>query len=869
MATPRIEKTSIWKNTLAEKTPDDHKAEREKLRNAFRSLRENTTHLVSRISSTLPELTQHDISHLDALWETASLIVGENFEISPLEGFVLGCSFLLHDSALCFEAFENGKEGLRCTTQWKDAYADLKDNNFLTDDIEIQNQADFLALRNLHAQQAEKLLSHKWKDESTGNELYLLDDQGLRIHLGMLIGQIASSHHWNIEAIISAFNSQKNVPTGYPTEWRIDPVKIACILRCADAAHLDNERAPDFLHALLKRNGISLKHWIAQNRLAKVDIDQSDLNKTTLLFTSNIDFEEKDSDAWFVAYDAICLLDKEIKECNALLERRMNKTFQVTKVKGVESPEALSSFIKANHWTPCSAQVYIGNVERVIKNLGGHMLYGEGTDSLGIVLRETIQNARDSINARYTFDSSFDGSIVVKLEQDLDSTWLIIEDNGIGMSKRVLTGPLLDFGTSFWTSSLVQNEFPGLRSSRFKSIGKFGIGFYSVFMIAAQVVIVSKSYTDGLSNAHQLKFNNGFSLRPILTQGAPQDFNMAISTRIKIKLKPNIMPEDLLIDIQNNKMGATNFKVPFKEYLAVICAGLDVNVFFETSGSKKIKIHESILSDEFDKLKWLKTISFSEYQTTSTQVKEYIENNISRITPIIEGDVRLGLAAINTILPTNNNNYLSVSCIGGLANSAHSRDAGDFIGYINYLPKSAKRDAIDFEAPSTTLKNWAKKQLSELLALNLNPYEKYMASASLSKFKVDPSGLAAILVNYNHNMHFHSFEELAILSQSIGIAFLDSNFSSSGHMETYHDIQELSGYALVRPLTNSSFLSLKMNEEIPEENFSILDCLYRKIVEKGLIPKIEKIEAVGQNVFGWTLHALIVSSCPSNPETFI
>lgn len=301
------------------------------------------------------------------------------------------------------------------------------------------------------------------------------------------------------------------------------------------------------MHALLKRSGVSFDHWKAQNRLAKVDIDQTDANKATLLYTSTIEFKEDDSNAWFVAYDAICLVDKEIKSCNSVLEKHIGYSFQVKRVKGIDSPESMSHLIKAKGWKPCSAKVHVGNVEKIIHNLGGEMLYGTGSDILGIVLRELIQNARDSIKARNVFDKDSKGKILVRINHDsTNNTWITIEDNGIGMSERILTGPLLDFGTSFWTSSLVQSEFPGLRSSEFKSIGKFGIGFYSVFMLADEIIIASRIWNSGFSDVNQLKFNNGFSLRPILSKAAPPEFRSVISTQIKLKLKPNYLPRNLL-----------------------------------------------------------------------------------------------------------------------------------------------------------------------------------------------------------------------------------------------------------------------------------------------------------------------------------
>ena len=860
MSTARIERTSIWKNTLAFRKADEFQTEREQLRTAFLSFRKNTSYLVSKIATVLPELTQHEISHLDALWETASLIVGNDFEITPLEGFILGGSFLLHDSALCFEAFENGIDGIRNTIQWKDAFEYIKESNPNFQIIDIEHQADFIALRNLHAHQAEKLLNIKWKEQSTGNEIFLLENQELRGHLGKIIGQIASSHHWDIETVVSIFNTQLNVPTGYPREWRIDPVKIACILRCADAAHIDNERAPDFLHALLKRSGVSFNHWKAQNRLAKVDIDQSDPNKNTLLFTSTIDFKEADSNSWFVAYDAICLVDQEIKSCNSVLEKQNSQKFKIQKVKGIESPENLSIYVKASGWEPRSAKVHVGNVERIIHNLGGEMLYGVGSDNLGVVLREMIQNARDSIKARTIFDNNFEGKVIISLDKDSNSTWIRIEDNGIGMSERILTGPLLDFGTSFWTSSLVQSEFPGLRSSKFKAIGKFGIGFYSVFMLAEQVFIASRNFNSGFTDICQLKFTQGFSLRPILAKGIPQNFNSSLSTQIKLKLKPKILSENLLIEINTNKMGVTNFNVPFEDYLAALCAGLDIPVFYKEYNASEIKIHENINSNGLNKLEWLTKISFVNFQPNPAIMKAYISKNISRLKPIIENGRILGIAAISTKDDNRTQDFLSLKTVGGLASTVHLRNSDKFIGYIDYTPKSAKRETDHFTASEDIIQAWAKEQLRELISLNLSPIEKYIASSSLCQFKIDPTDLALILTVYNSKLEFLSFDQLADLSLNTKVAFLKSELGGGGHMETYHNIQEIDGYALIRPLTNSPFLSLKIINEVPENNFSILDCLYKAILKNGYTPILSEITNIGQNTFGQNISAITVSS---------
>ena len=66
----------------------------------YLSMRGKAFHLVSRISADMPSMTVHDASHLDALWEMASILTDGAIELNPPEAFVFGGAILLHDAAI-------------------------------------------------------------------------------------------------------------------------------------------------------------------------------------------------------------------------------------------------------------------------------------------------------------------------------------------------------------------------------------------------------------------------------------------------------------------------------------------------------------------------------------------------------------------------------------------------------------------------------------------------------------------------------------------------------------------------------------------------------------------------------------------------
>jgi len=114
-----------------------------------------------------------------------------------------------------------------------------------------------------------------------------------------------------------------------------------------------------------------------------------------------------------------------------------------------------------------------------------------------IFLRELVSNASDAID-KLRFKSVEDKSIS-KMNNDLkidvkifkDENKIVISDNGIGMSEEEIVQNIGTIARS-GTSSFLDN-ITGDKQKDSNLIGQFGVGFYSVFMVADRVQVLSKS----------------------------------------------------------------------------------------------------------------------------------------------------------------------------------------------------------------------------------------------------------------------------------------------------------------------------------------------------------------------------------------
>ena len=526
-------RSELWQSTLKVRDKatrgkkslpinDWHESQRARLCTAYEIFWERGVRLAQRISTDLPGLTLHDEEHLAALWDRASQLTGPNYPINPLEAFVFGGAVLLHDAGHAAAAYEGGTAELKQTREYRDAVAAILRrrgaNPPLEDDIinpskEITDAALFVALRRLHAKQAEVLATRAF------NGIFLIEDHELRDNLAQLIGRVAASHHWDRHSLDEKLGRLQGAPGFMPQEWSIRPVMIACLLRCSDAIQIDQRRAPAFARALHTPQGQSRLHWAAQQLAQPLLRPETDGGPGGLVFTSQTDFTEDNADAWWIAHDLIKTANDELQGCYQIMKDMGLYAFTVDRVAGAESTLQLERHIRTADWRPVSAEVRVSSVEQMVRLFGGPLLYGRDPS---VPLRELIQNASDAVRARRALmsDPHYEGKVVVTLKEEHDSWLLIVEDDGIGMSERVLTGPLLEFGKSFWASEEAQDEFPGLVSARLHQAGRYGIGFFSTLMIAQRIEVTSRRWDAGQNEARKLTFREGLRLRPLILKMA-------------------------------------------------------------------------------------------------------------------------------------------------------------------------------------------------------------------------------------------------------------------------------------------------------------------------------------------------------------
>lgn len=306
-----------------------------------------------------------------------------------------------------------------------------------------------------------------------------------------------------------------------------------------------------------------------------------------------------------------------------------------------------------------------------------------------VFIREIISNASDALN-KIRYESLTDVScldtennLCIKVSFDRENKNLIIQDFGIGMSKYDLVnnlGTIASSGTKKFLENLTSNKDLQL-------IGQFGVGFYSVFLVADNVTVISKK-----NNEEQYVWescgNGAFSIQPDTSD------QLTRGTKIILKLKDD-MPEYL----EENKI---------RDLIKKHNQFIDFPIFIETQKTREIEetpnnnsenadakdiMVEDVEESSKDEVKPKQTETYYEFEQLnkekplwSRNPKDVSEDEYSEFYKSLTGDY---------------DNHLDV---------AHFSVEGqvEFKGLL-YIPKRAPHDLFDGQKKHSDIKLYVRK----------------------------------------------------------------------------------------------------------------------------------------------------------------
>ena len=147
-----------------------------------------------------------------------------------------------------------------------------------------------------------------------------------------------------------------------------------------------------------------------------------------------------------------------------------------------------------------------------------------------IFLREIISNASDAID-KLAYTALTDDKVglnrdqfAITITRDKEARTLTVSDNGIGMSKEEMEenlGTIAKSGSLGFKQAMEKKEDIDI-------IGQFGVGFYSAFMVASQVTVISKKYGSDVAYKWVSQGTDGYTIEEAERDCAGTDVIMVL-----------------------------------------------------------------------------------------------------------------------------------------------------------------------------------------------------------------------------------------------------------------------------------------------------------------------------------------------------
>ncbi|MEA2600997.1 MAG: molecular chaperone HtpG [Acidobacteriota bacterium] len=454
---------------------------------------------MAQIPVTFRQYTVHDIHHCRNVIDLMGKILpAETREkLNALEITCLLLSALLHDVGMVVSDSEKA-ETLLSGDFRRFRAEDRADRNKAieesrADHNEPRAQAIEDALlaeyyRRLHPERVRQFMDRHLAGRLKYREIDLADD----------LARLCESHAWGVEESNDARHPEKAVAR-LDDNVRLYGVRVnlqylACILRLADILDFDRSRTP--LTVFQHLDFSEPKSWDEWNK--HLQVKGYEITPTQVAF----DIPCTRPVFYVAVHEFLDWIDDELRQCRYLVENKPQITADRYKLL---LPQVVDRH-KVRMADPCyvaGAFRFQLEYENILALLMDKSLYPDPS----LFLRELLQNALDACR-RKEADMEIKGLtyrpriVVWDRTSDPSDPRVVFQDNGIGMSQRIVEQYFLRVGRSYYRSPEFDTERQRLRErgKDLDACSQFGIGILSCFLVGDRFEV--ETHQEGYDPLH-------------------------------------------------------------------------------------------------------------------------------------------------------------------------------------------------------------------------------------------------------------------------------------------------------------------------------------------------------------------------------
>jgi|GEM_PF-1771894 hypothetical protein len=438
--------------------------------------------LLKQIPLTFRQYTEHDIQHSrNLIFLMGKFIPASTLKrLNAVELAILALSALLHDAGMFVTDAE--KEATLASAEYRRFEAGQGDRAALLakareagEHLRAATLQDALLaeyFRRLHPERAAGVV----KTHLAGKLTFRGTD------LTPAVLRVCESHGWGVHESNDPRDPKKavaNLATNRPiSSVRVNEQYLACCLRLADIMDFDRSRTPASVFQHLRFT--EAKSWEEWNK--HLEVDGWHIDEHEVMYSAPCDHP-----AFYVAViEFLDWIDAELRDCRLLVREAPAPIAERYELNLPPVVDRRQVEMKDRSYLAGAFRFQL-DYERIMQLLMDKSLYPDPS----LFLRELLQNALDACRTREAHAKAAGAPYEARIavwdhSEDPTDPRIVFQDNGIGMSRRIVENYFMRVGRSYYKSPEFDVERQQLAEAgvELEATSQFGIGILSCFMVA-------------------------------------------------------------------------------------------------------------------------------------------------------------------------------------------------------------------------------------------------------------------------------------------------------------------------------------------------------------------------------------------------